>query len=177
MRTSSRATPEWLCSDSINPDDHSYWSRAGIEADEQFGYFGRIWTWLSSPCAVWEGFDRDRYLGPFNRRTRNPLLLVGNRFDPATRYEGAQLVHDLMPGSSLLTVEGWGHTSTFLSLCADQVVSRYLLTGATPPDGTTCAQDVGPFEAAGAQEAGARLSGREKARAEAISEIAQPAER
>ena len=82
-----------------------------------------------------------------------------------------------MPESSLLTVEGWGHTSTFLSLCADQVVSRYLLTRATPPEGTTCAQDVGPFEAAGAQGAGARLRARERARAEAISEMTLPAER
>ena len=166
--------PGVICSDSINPDDHSYWSRAGIEADERFGYFGRAWTWVSSACAVWEGFDQDRYLGPFNRRTRNPLLVVGNRFDPATRYEGAQIVHDLMPGSSLLTVEGWGHTSTFLSLCADRAVSRYLLSRATPPEGTTCAQDVGPFEAQGA---GARLRGRQRARAEAISEMTLPAER
>lgn len=161
--------PGVACSDSVNPDDHSAWSVAGAEAEAQFGYFGRIWTWASSPCAVWEGFDEDRYLGPFNRRTANPVLVVGNRFDPATRYEGALIVHDLLPGSSLLTLEGWGHTSILLSLCADQVVSRYLLDGTTPAEGATCAQDVGPFDAVTPMGADGE---RRRARARAMAEIA-----
>ena len=171
--------PGVACSDSINPDDHSYWVSAGAQADEQFGYFGRIWTWASSPCAVWEGFDEDRYLGPFNRATANPVLVVGNRFDPATRYEGAQIVHDLLPESSLLTVEGWGHTSPLLSLCADETVSRYLLDGTTPPEGATCYQDIEPFEAVEAAAPGSaqRLRVRQRARAEAMSEIVPPAVR
>ena len=114
-------------------------------ADAQFGYFGRLWTWASSICAEWRGFDRDRYMGPFNRATANPVLVVGTRFDPATRYEGAQLVAGLLPSSALLTVHGWGHTSLFLSQCADATVSRYLIDVATPPAGTTCQQDVVPF--------------------------------
>ena len=169
--------PGVFCLDSVNPDDHSYWSSAGAEADEQFGYFGRSWTWLSSPCAVWEGFDRDRYLGPFNSRTAEPVLVVGNRFDPATRYEGAQVVNELLPESSLLTVEGWGHTSILLSVCADQAIARYLLAGITPPEGASCAQDVGPFEAAQALAASSRLSARQRARARALSEIAATRER
>ena len=171
--------PGVACADSVNPDDHSYWSSAGAEADEQFGYFGRPWTWGSSICAVWEGFDHDRYLGPFNRPTANPVLVVGNRFDPSTRYEGALIVHELLPDSSLLTVEGWGHTSPLLSLCADQTVSRYLLDKTTPPEGTTCAQDVGPFEsvAAAAPGSGLKLRARQRARAEAMSEIVPPAAR
>lgn len=166
--------PGVACSDSVNPDDHSFWSSAGAEADRQFGYFGRIWTWASSPCAVWEGFDEDRYLGPFDRPTSRPVLVVGNRFDPATRYEGALIVNELLPDSSLLTVEGWGHTSALLSLCADETVSRYLLYGVTPPEGATCAQDVEPFETveAAAPGSGLRLRARQRARAEAISEMA-----
>ena len=81
--------PGVLCSDSDNPDDHRHWSIAGAAADEQFGYFGRMWTWFSSFCAVWEGFDADRYTGPFDRPTANPILLVGTRFDPASPYQNA----------------------------------------------------------------------------------------
>ena len=114
-------------------------------ADAQFGYFGRIWTWASSICAEWPGRDEDRYLGPFNRVTANPVLVVGNRFDPATRYEGAVMVENLLPRSALLTVEGWGHTSLFLSACADQTIARYLLTVTAPAPGATCRQDVVPF--------------------------------
>jgi pimeloyl-ACP methyl ester carboxylesterase len=136
-----------LCSDSDNPDDHRFWSTAGAEADRRFGYFGRMWTWFSSPCAVWEGFDADRYTGPFDRNTANPVLLVGIRFDPAAAYENAVVVDDLMPNSTLLTVEGWGHTSGEIpSQCTEDVVSRYLLTRITPADRATCAVDFGPFD-------------------------------
>ncbi|MDP9294883.1 MAG: alpha/beta hydrolase [Actinomycetota bacterium] len=137
--------PGVACSDSDNPDDYAAWSIAGAKADAEFGYFGRIWTWASSICAEWRGFDRDRYMGPFNRVTANPILVVGNTFDPATRYEGAQIVHRLMPRSSLLTVHGWGHTSLFLSQCADAAIARYLIDEATPPPGATCEQDAVPF--------------------------------
>jgi len=165
--------PGVACSDSVNPDDHSYWSDAGVAADRRFGYFGKIWTWVSSPCAVWEGIDDDHYLGPFDRATASPVLVVGNRFDPATRYEGAEIVHGLLRGSSLLTVEGWGHTSLMLSLCADDAVSEYLLDGTTPPPGTTCAQDIPPFGAASAPSA-SRLHARQRARAAVMSEVALP---
>ena len=77
--------------------------------------------------------------------TANPILVVGNTFDPATRYEGAQIVDRLMPRSSLLTVHGWGHTSLFLSQCADAAIARYLVQQATPPPGATCEQDAVPF--------------------------------
>jgi hypothetical protein len=162
--------PGVACSDSVNPHGHAFWSKAGAEADDQFGYFGRIWTWASSPCAVWEGFDADRYLGPFNRSTANPVLVVGNQFDPATRYEGAVTVDQLLPKSSLLTVKGWGHTSLFLSSCADQAVSHYLLDGTTPPVGTVCNQDFGPFETTTARADNA-LAQRAEARAEAMSHV------
>jgi hypothetical protein len=54
-------------------------------------------------------------------------------------------VRNLLPRSALLTVEGWGHTSLFLSACADQTISRYLIALATPGPGATCRQDVVPF--------------------------------
>ena len=50
------------CSDSDNPDGHSFWSTAADDADAGFGYFGRIWTWASSACAVWNGADADRHV-------------------------------------------------------------------------------------------------------------------
>jgi pimeloyl-ACP methyl ester carboxylesterase len=106
-----------------------------------------MWTWFSSFCAVWEDFDADRYLGPFDRTPANPVLLVGTRFDPASPYENAQLVDALLPDSTLLTVEGWGHMSVSVpSRCTVEAVSRYLLDGTLPPEGTTCAADFGPFE-------------------------------
>ena len=90
------------------------------------------------------------------------MLVVGNQFDPATRYEGAVTVSQLLPNSRLLTVHGWGHTSLFLSTCADAAVGHYLIDVTLPPAGTVCEQDTpvfGPATVASASE-GALAAGR-----------------
>jgi hypothetical protein len=80
------------------------------------------------------------------------VLVVGNRFDPATPYHGAVTVDRLLPRSRLLTLAGWGHTSLFVSACIDAHVSTYLLTKRVPPKGAVCEPDVVPFaEPAAAQ--------------------------
>jgi TAP-like protein len=107
--------------------------------------FGRIWTWASSICADWPRADQDRYTGPCDGHTANPVLVIGNRFDPATRYEGAVTVANLLPDSRLLTLHGWGHASLFLSRCADELASRYLVDLVLPSPGTVCEQDHVPF--------------------------------
>jgi pimeloyl-ACP methyl ester carboxylesterase len=118
---------------------------AGLAADAAHGYFGRIWTWASGICAAWDHTDTARYMGPFNRRTANPVLVVGNQFDPATPLHGAVTVANLLPNSALLTLHAWGHTSLFLSACADEAIARYLIDLQTPAPGTVCQQDVVPF--------------------------------
>lgn len=70
--------------------------------------------------------------------------MVGNQFDPATRYAGAVIVHHLLPNSALLTLKAWGHTSLFLSSCADNTIARYLVDLQTPRR-KVCRQDVVPF--------------------------------
>jgi pimeloyl-ACP methyl ester carboxylesterase len=137
--------PAVACADSDNPDRYQAWKDAAAASETAFGYFGRLWTWVSSICAEWPGADPDRYTGPWNTVTDAPVLVVGARWDPATRYEGAVLVHDLLPHSALLTVNSWGHTSLFTSGCADRAIATYLITQATPAPGTQCDQDLVPW--------------------------------
>jgi pimeloyl-ACP methyl ester carboxylesterase len=137
--------PAVACADSDNPHSYAAWSTAGAASEAAFGYFGRLWTWVSSICAAWPNADSDRYTGPFNRNTANPVLIIGNLFDPATRYQGAVIASNLLPNSRLLTVHGWGHTSLFLSQCADAVQTRYLVGLSLPAFGTVCEQDHVPF--------------------------------
>lgn len=140
--------PGVACSESDNPDSHADWFTAAEAAEAEFGYFGRAWTWASSICAVWPGVGADRYSGPWTANTANPVLVVGNYFDPATRYEGAQTVAALLPNSRLLSYAGWGHTATGgLSTCVDGAVVAYLLNGTLPPEGTVCPPEIDPFPA------------------------------
>jgi pimeloyl-ACP methyl ester carboxylesterase len=138
--------PGVACSDSDNPDSHTAWFAAAEDAEAQFGYFGRAWTWISSICAVWPGQGADRYTGPWNADTANPVLVVGNYFDPATRYEGAQTVAGLLPNSRLLSYAGWGHTVYWgVSSCVDAAVNAYLIDGVLPAEGTVCQPEINPF--------------------------------
>ena len=151
--------PGVACSETHNPSNVGAWSRAARAQDRQFPYFGRPWTWFSSICQPWPGWDKDHYDGPWNRTTANPVLVVGNLFDPATPYHGAVTVDRLLPRSRLLTLAGWGHTSLFVSSCVDAYVSRYLLTTRVPPKGTVCEPDVVPFAEAAATAQALRASG------------------
>jgi pimeloyl-ACP methyl ester carboxylesterase len=137
--------PGVACSETDNPANVGAWARAARASDQRFRYFGRLWTWITSICQPWPGQDADRYDGPWSRRTSNPVLVVGTRFDPATRYQGAIILDNLLPRSRLLTLDGWGHTSLLASACIDGHVSGYLLTARVPPRGTVCQPDVVPF--------------------------------
>ena len=131
-----------LCLDTQTPDEFFRWQRAAEDAP---GVFAGSWTWLDALCSSWRGEDVDRYEGPFTAQTANPVLVASTRFDPATPYSGAQVLRELLPNSRLLTVEGWGHVTLFLSQCADEVTNTYLLTRELPAEDVTCQQDLGPF--------------------------------
>jgi pimeloyl-ACP methyl ester carboxylesterase len=146
--------PGVACSDSDNPDQTGAWRRAADAADRTAPYFGRYWTWSSSICQPWPGRDPDRYTGPWTAQTANSILIVGNRFDPATPYQGAVGLARLLPQSRLLTLDGWGHTSEGKSSCIDAHTARYLLTTRTPHPGTVCQPDLVPFAHPSAQTAG-----------------------
>jgi hypothetical protein len=133
-----------LCSDTDNPANYAAWPIAAA-TDLEGGYFAAIWTWASSICATWGGPTPSRFTGPFTTPTANPVLVIGNRFDPATPYHGAQAVAGLLPNSVLLTMHGWGHTTIGLSKCIAARVAIYLINLVTPAPGTVCPQDFVPF--------------------------------
>lgn len=138
--------PTIACSDSDNPVDYAAWWTAAQESEEEYGYFGPIWTYASSTCSDWPAGKEDRYIGPFDNWTANPVLVVGMKHDPATRYHGAEIVHDLLPNSGLLTVEGWAHCTFMMSTPADTAVGEYLIDPTDLPDGEVYYQDWTPFE-------------------------------
>lgn len=138
------------CVDAENPADPAAWPLAAARRDAVAPYFGAAWLWGTVPCATWPGRDSDRYSGPYGAPTANPVLVIGNSFDPATTYQQAVSTSQLMPGAKLLSLQGgFGHTSAGTSLCVDQAVANYLLTARTTGLPDTCKQDYGPFESQG----------------------------
>jgi pimeloyl-ACP methyl ester carboxylesterase len=105
---------------------------------------GKLWApyqvWSQwAPCAAnWPGHATERYAGPWNAKTKTPILLINNVYDPATGYSGAQRVERRLGNTVLLTVASYGHPIELPSPCADKWRVRYLVNLVTPPPGTVC---------------------------------------
>ncbi len=118
-------------------------------ADARAPGFGALWTYVSTPCATWPAKDPNRYQGPWDKETANPLLLVGNsRGDPATPYDDARTTATRrLADARLLTLNSYGHTASYggQSRCIDAAVDRYFVEGKLPPKGKVCQPNFGPF--------------------------------
>jgi pimeloyl-ACP methyl ester carboxylesterase len=103
--------------------------------------------WLWAPCASnWPAKSDDRYAGPWNAKTANPLLVIGSRYDPNTSYQNAVRVAQRLGNAVLLTHDGYGHVSSHdPSECIEKARVAYLVDLVTPPPGTVCAADQKPF--------------------------------
>ena len=86
-----------VCSETQNPRAPRVYRRVAKEAEQQARYVGAYWTYITLPCSRWPAQDRDSFAGPWSVRTRNPLLLLNPRFDPATPHHNA-LDHE--PGTA-----------------------------------------------------------------------------
>jgi hypothetical protein len=75
------------------------------------------------------------------------VLVVGNFWDPATAYHGAQAASRLLPNSRLLSSNNWGHTAYGSGACSTGAIDAYLLTGKPPAKGTVCTDSPQPFTA------------------------------
>jgi pimeloyl-ACP methyl ester carboxylesterase len=129
------------CSDTLNPSDPAAWQRAADRSEATQPWFGRLWTWVSAACPNWPGSAADAFRGPWHGTTANPVLLVGNAHDPATPFSGAAALHQLLDGSRLFRLDGWGHGALGESRCVTKVFDAYLVQGTLPAVGTVCEPD------------------------------------
>ncbi len=99
--------------------------------------FGPLLAWGEAGCAVWPA-PPTRAVGPVAAPGSPPILVVGTTDDPATPYAWAVSVSRELDHGVLLTREGEGHVAYFSSACVRDDVQTYLVSGVTPPPGTTC---------------------------------------
>jgi len=135
------------CTDSIEATKSSQYPAFAVQADKRAPYFGRAWLWGSSMCAgdAFTGQDEDAYTGPFDTKTKAPVLYVGDYYDPATSNDAAVSASKRMPNSRLLTSDSFGHTAYGTSSCTTKAVDNYLLKVTLPKKGKVCVGDVQPF--------------------------------
>ncbi|MEC3982452.1 alpha/beta hydrolase [Amycolatopsis sp. H20-H5] len=134
------------CSDSDNPKTPAEYDELAKTERVRQPYFGLGAVFAMAQCVGWPGHDEDRYRGPWNRPRANPVLVLNNRYDPATPLHNAQATAGEPGDGHVLVVDGFGHTSLNVhSACASAAVADYFTTLKTPADGATCAPDTVPF--------------------------------
>ncbi|MFE2754835.1 alpha/beta hydrolase [Actinosynnema sp. NPDC059335] len=96
-------------------------------------------------CATWPVPRPDRWDGPWNRRTPNPVVVVGNYYDPATRYDFAKRMARQLGNARLISVDAFGHCILGDSAGADTAVTDYLVDLKAPANGQVFQPNVQPF--------------------------------
>jgi pimeloyl-ACP methyl ester carboxylesterase len=66
------------------------------------------------------------------------VLVVGTTGDGATPYATAERVVAALPGSVLVTYDGFGHTASTADECVADAVRAALVDLELPPPGTVC---------------------------------------
>ena len=136
-----------VCADSPARHPASAWLRVVDRLEDISRIGGPIVGWQLAPCASWPTSSASRYTGPWNATTRNPILVIGNRFDPNTPLRNARLAARRLGNAVLLTHDGYGHLSQRdPSTCVMQATGTYLINLTTPPPGTVCPSDRLPFD-------------------------------
>ncbi|MHC1560023.1 alpha/beta hydrolase [Actinomycetospora sp. C-140] len=67
-------------------------------------------------------------------------IVVGTTNDPATPYQNSVTLARSLPGATLVTYRGDGHTAYLREVgpCVDDPITRYLVDGTRPPGDVTC---------------------------------------
>lgn len=97
----------------------------------------------------WHMSPADVYRGDLNNTLKNPVLLIGEAYDPATPLRNARRLADEMgPTNARLVVHhGYGHSSQYdVSDCTEAVGRAYILNGKVPEEcETDCYADGKPY--------------------------------
>ncbi|KAK4139446.1 TAP-like protein-domain-containing protein [Dichotomopilus funicola] len=109
--------------------------------------FGAQIASIAAQCASWPWEAKERYEGNFKGiKTKNPLLLFGNTYDPVTPVVNAKNMSAGFEGSVVVEQHGYGHaTVSQPSNCTTQIMQSYFTKGTLPKPGTLCEVNTSLF--------------------------------
>ena len=125
------------CLDRPWPRALASWQSAARAAARAAPLFGEPITWGNLPCAYWP--VRSYPLTRVRAAGAPPILVIGNKRDPATPYRWAQALAGDLKSGVLLGWNGNGHTAYMMgSSCVDSAVNGYLISLTVPRRGLVC---------------------------------------
>ncbi|WP_329790259.1 alpha/beta hydrolase [Lentzea sp. DG1S-22] len=134
------------CSDKPFSRTNRNWERTAAKWEQESPTFGRYQAASDLlTCPTWPARHPDRWIGPWNRKTPNPVVVVGNYYDPATQYLFAQRMAKQLGNARLVSVDAFGHCILGRSAGTDAVVAKYLVDLVAPADGQVFQPNVQPF--------------------------------
>jgi pimeloyl-ACP methyl ester carboxylesterase len=134
------------CTDKPFPHTNRFWEQTAAKWEKESPTFGRYQAASDLlACPTWPTHNPDRWIGPWNRKTKNPVVVVGNYYDPATQYLFAQRMSKQLGNARLISVDSFGHCILGRSAGADAVVAKYLVDLVAPAEGQVFQPNVQPF--------------------------------
>ncbi|MFD4673581.1 alpha/beta hydrolase [Lentzea sp. NPDC058450] len=122
------------------------WATTAAQWEKESPTFGRYQAASDLlTCPTWPTRNPDRWIGPWNKKTKNPIVVVGNYYDPATQYLFAQRMTKQLGNARLISVDAFGHCILGDSAGADAAVTRYLVDLTAPANGQVFQPNAQPF--------------------------------
>ena len=119
--------------DSVEPPDRA-------ELVEQFEQVSPTWgRYLASAgCRAWPA-EAQETIEDYSAAGADPIVVIGTTRDPATPYEWAVSLAEILDSGVLVSYDGDGHTAYGRSNdCVQDAVDGYLIEGTVPEDGLRC---------------------------------------
>lgn len=140
------------CADAPDRPDRDEVYDAAVDNAARSRYFDDFLRANTGCIGTAEPIDPIR-IGPASGAA--PILVIGTTGDPATPYEWAVELADLLESGVLFTVEAEGHTAFLDAQCVTPVVVAYLVDLELPDGDARCADppdDVDEFPPAGSSD-------------------------
>ncbi|MGQ0802797.1 MAG: alpha/beta hydrolase [Actinomycetota bacterium] len=99
--------------------------------------FGITFLYSALVCSLWPA-DPVPSPNPLDAPGADPILVVGTLGDPATPYQWAESLADVLSSGVLLTAEGEQHTAYLTNFCVTEAVNAYLVDLEVPDEGIRC---------------------------------------
>jgi pimeloyl-ACP methyl ester carboxylesterase len=127
------------CLDWLDPRTTEQFTLDAKEFAAKAPIFGPYIAYSGLHCQFFPQPTTQRVANTTTTITTAPIIVIGTLRDPATPYAWSVSLSKIFKGSSLISLDGDGHTGHGRgSACVDNAVDAYLLSGTLPPADLIC---------------------------------------